>query len=286
MSLAADPAAARGQIAGGIRRLKWLAAAAGFQLALHRHAYALKANFNPNQPRVPAGRTGGGQWSRDGISGRTNRDKEEESDAQESARAPLRITIYPREYADRADTDTKLPELDLPRELVPLDYPFPDAPDIPDRRPSEAKRRTRIVKALAQWAARIVFRTPLGPVGAIITVVEVARWLHEYYPYIQAYQDPPKSIGELQRAVSQREKGYDIHHIVERAAGFPREMIEAPDNLVRIPTLKHWQLTGWYMTPNKDFGGLTPRAYLKGKDWAEHARVGKIALIKVGVMKP
>ena len=33
-----------------------------------------------------------------------------------------------------------------------------------------------------------------------------------------------------------------------------RSLIDSPENLVRIPTLKHWQITGWYMTPNEDYG--------------------------------
>jgi len=41
--------------------LRVLTAAARFQLAI-------KANFNPNQPRVPAGQPGGGQWTNgDGV---------------------------------------------------------------------------------------------------------------------------------------------------------------------------------------------------------------------------
>ncbi len=43
-------------------RLKWLAAAANFELALHRYARALKA-YNPDQPRVPAGSSEGGRWT-------------------------------------------------------------------------------------------------------------------------------------------------------------------------------------------------------------------------------
>lgn len=50
-------------------RLKWLAAAANFELAMRRHARALKANFNPNQPRVPRGNPDGGQWTDAGGGG-------------------------------------------------------------------------------------------------------------------------------------------------------------------------------------------------------------------------
>ena len=51
-------------IEGGLLRLKWLAAATRFELALLRHDRALKYNFNPNEPRVPRGNPGGGQWTR------------------------------------------------------------------------------------------------------------------------------------------------------------------------------------------------------------------------------
>ncbi len=44
-------------------RLRWLAAAARLQLAMRRHDRALKANFNPNQPRVAAGNPDGGRWT-------------------------------------------------------------------------------------------------------------------------------------------------------------------------------------------------------------------------------
>jgi hypothetical protein len=57
MPLAAPLAA----IESGLIRLKRLAAAARLQLAMRRHAFALKAGFDPNQPRVPAGDPDGGQ---------------------------------------------------------------------------------------------------------------------------------------------------------------------------------------------------------------------------------
>jgi hypothetical protein len=53
-------------IEGGLLRLKWLAAATRFELALLRHDRALKAGFNPNEPRVPAGSREGGQWTSGG----------------------------------------------------------------------------------------------------------------------------------------------------------------------------------------------------------------------------
>jgi hypothetical protein len=253
-----------------------------------------KANFNPAQRRVPAGPPDGGQWTREGgESGNGTADGAAGTDQEgPGGRAPLRIVIYPRDSLQDSGPTWEGPTFDFStRDLVPFDFSiFEPPPEIPERRPPSTRVRNRVVKKVAGWAARAVLRAPLGPVGVVITIAEVAMWLHESYPYIQAYLDPPKSLDELQRAAAVRKKGYDVHHIVEQAAGdklgFSRAMIDGPDNRVRIPTLKHWQLTGWYMTPNKVFGGQTPRAYLVGKSWEEHVRVGKLALIKVGVLRP
>lgn len=55
-------------VEGRLLRLKWLAAATRFELAMVRHDRALKANFNPSEPRVPAGNPDGGQWTTGGGS--------------------------------------------------------------------------------------------------------------------------------------------------------------------------------------------------------------------------
>ena len=45
-------------------RLRWLFAALRFEHSMLRHARALRSvKFDPNQPRVPAGNSGGGQWT-------------------------------------------------------------------------------------------------------------------------------------------------------------------------------------------------------------------------------
>lgn len=66
----------------------------------------------------------------------------------------------------------------------------------------------------------------------------------------------------------------------------PKSIWDGPENKVRVPTLKHWVITGWYMTPNEDYDGLSPRAYLRGRSWDEKVRVGREALIDFGVLKP
>jgi hypothetical protein len=156
--------------------------------------------------------------------------------------------------------------------------PPSDPPEVPKERPKTSQERNRIGRELGRWG---------GPIGALL---QALPWLREHAERVDAYNDPPKTLEELQQAASTPKRGYDIHHIVEQTPaehdGFPRSKIDDPDNLVRIPTYKHWDITSWYGTRNKDFGGLAPRDYLRGKDWAERRRVGLDALIDHGVLKP
>ena len=46
---------------------------------------------------------------------------------------------------------------------------------------------------------------------------------------------------------------------------FQASIIDAHDNLVRIPRMKHWEINGWYARSNKEFGERSPREYLRGK---------------------
>ena len=59
-------------IESGLLRLKWLAAATRFEIAMRRHdralKYAYKYGYSPAQPRVPRGQPEGGQWAGDGTS--------------------------------------------------------------------------------------------------------------------------------------------------------------------------------------------------------------------------
>jgi hypothetical protein len=161
--------------------------------------------------------------------------------------------------------------------LRELTAPLP--PIIPRERPPTTSERNDVARAVARWLAQNR--------GHVIDKVD---WFFEYEPSVRAYLDPPKTLPELQQAVPTSKPGYDIHHIVERTSaeqdGFPRSLINGPENLVLVPKFKHWEITGWYMTGNEDYGGLSPRDYLRGKDWEERTKVGLRALIRHGVLKP
>ena len=67
--------------------------------------------------------------------------------------------------------------------------------------------------------------------------------------------------------------------------GSEDERMDSPENLARIPTVKHWELNRWYQRQNDDFGGMTPRQYVEGKTWEERRSVGLMGLRDVGVLK-
>jgi hypothetical protein len=155
-------------------------------------------------------------------------------------------------------------------------------PKIPRQRPPTSGERTAIAKTIAAFLAE------KGIAGAGEFIAK-SSWLYNAIPYINSYLDAPKSLEELQAGVSTSRLGYDVHHIVEQSgaaeAGYPRQMIDAPDNLVRVPRIRHWEINAWYQTRNPNYGDVSPREYLSGKDWDERRRVGLEALIRSGVLK-
>ena len=173
--------------------------------------------------------------------------------------------------------------------------PLGQPPEIPPVDPPTAQLRNAFAKLAARWLARAVANAAFGPEGEFLTALEAAAetalWLYNKYPLIKAYLDDPESLDELQNNVGKPAEGYDVHRIVEQTPARdrkdPDDLIDGPENLVSIPRLKHWEITAWFMRgKNVDFGGLSPREYLRGQDWDERRRVGLGALIRFGVLKP
>jgi len=162
------------------------------------------------------------------------------------------------------------------RELADYDSP----PRVPDERPPTAQERNRVIVEVAHWMARHRRDYDLSP----------SHWLYEHRVLIESYCEPPKTMEQLQRGALMPKRGYDHHHIVEQTSarqyGFSRSEIDAPSNLVSIPRLKHWEITGWFATRNNAYEKLSPREYLRLKTWDDRMEVGRDALIRHGVLKP
>jgi len=221
---------------------------------LHDLERAVKA-FDPNQPRVPAGNPGGGQWTGGSGGGASSGGS----------------GVDDRTNADHRPSNVILASFE----------PDDEPPKIPQERPPTSRARSRVYKELARWIAR----QAVGKrITALLTILDEAGWLEPAIDSIRTFADPPKGLD-----VSTPLPGYDVHHIVEQTSalrdGFSPSRVNAPENLVRIPRLKHWLINAWYQTPNEDFDWFTPRNHLRGKGWEERTQTGHDALVRFGVLK-
>ena len=160
------------------------------------------------------------------------------------------------------------------------DVPTNDSGKPPMDRPKTPCERGGWLNAAARSAAE--------QGTAAVEVAKLYPWMTYYASGMQSYNDPPRSLEELQSATPS--PGYDTHHIVEQSQagneGYSREAIDSPDNLVVIPRMKHWEINQWYQTKNEEYGGETPRDYLSGRNWSVKREVGLEALRRFKVLSP
>lgn len=243
-------------------------AATRFLLSAARLELLLKANFNPNQPRVPRGSADGGQWT-GGSGGGT----------------PSSRATGPRGSSFRSPSIGGSHRIVDRGTHVHLGH---DGPAIPKQQPSSIRQANRIGVETAKWMARAVMRGT--PVGRLLDVVDLALWLRGHKADIMAFLDPPRSLDELRDRVQEPREGYEVHHPVEQAAarrdGFPEELIRSYQNETLVPRYRHWQVTGWFMSHNEDFGLRSPREILRGLSWEERLDMGLQAMIKMKILKP
>jgi len=249
---------------------------------LAQTAQFAKANFDPDQPRVPAGNPDGGQWT----------DADGAADVEDE---------------DLDDDDEKWPDLDTEddapdsessgasdRSPPPTGGGDDDPPQIPSEQPRTTRERNRIARRSAEWLARAIAKDLTERVRTFSEIVQTTAWLAGNVPAILSYFDDPKDLDELHDAAAHPRLGYDRHHIVERQrrskdplSNWTRfgERLDARENLVQIPYWKHVEISSWYSKRNDAFGGLTPRAYLRGKSWEEQYQVGTDTMQMFGVAK-
>jgi hypothetical protein len=190
-------------------------------------------------------------------------------------------------------------------ETPPTDTQSSDRPPIdwtvkiPGEEPSSTQQLNQLLRSIATWLGRAV--AVLGAaysfdpeVEVPLAAIDAALWMAEYLPKIFSYLDDPKTLEELQGAVADPRYGYEIHHIVEaqlRSEDPQRnslrfsDRINAHENLVRIPYWKHVEISSWYSTRNWRYNWLTPREYLRGKDWSEQYKFGLSVLRNFQVLK-
>ncbi|TKT73689.1 hypothetical protein YH63_020925 [Afipia massiliensis] len=257
---------------------------------------ALERKYSPSQPRVPAGNPDGGQWTDGGGDG--------SNPAANATARPVgsinfdlseigNLGLFQIAPRDRDNSDYARLAGDMPEgDGLGIGHnqgPPLEPSEIPLQRPESPADRMKVVWDIARWVNRVGRYAPA--VDIFFGAKDQIEWLKSYDSAMKSYSDPPKTLEELQSRVSPAsEPGYEDHHIEERTLlrrlGFTWGEIDDPSNKVRIPTLKHYEISGWFSTRSDEFGGLTPRDYLRDKDSSERRRVGIEALIDAGVLKP
>jgi hypothetical protein len=122
--------------------------------------------------------------------------------------------------------------------------PLGEPPEIPPRVLATKQAINNFLKAAAYWLEEASAVDKRAAALFFIALMATGWLADKYLPYIITYQDPPRSLQELQQAASlPKIEYYNDHHLVEQTAaendGFPRSLIDAPENIVRIPTLTH-----------------------------------------------
>jgi hypothetical protein len=286
---AANAAASEAEIEAGYRLLAVLRKeVASLRLELARRR-ALEAKYSSSQPRVPSGNPRGGQWT-----DRSGGQSTGASLAQPMGNVDIGDVSGSGELGDLfqiGPDDTRVDGVQLAGDLpddpkTPLADP---APKIPQERPDTREGRMGFVRDAAQWVARNVGRYAPA-VDAYFGALDQVEKIKALTDAIKSANDPAKTLEELQEPIgSDSQGGYHDHHIVgqhaENRARFGDSMIDSRENLVRIPVLKHIDISAWYSKGNDEFDGLSPRDYLRDKDWDEQMRVGLDRLRKHKVLK-
>jgi hypothetical protein len=261
---------------------------------------ALDAKYSPTQPRIPPGNPRGGQWTnRNGGQGTA------QVIGQDAAQGDLASLTEPMGNVDIGDVSGSSELGDLfnigPAETrvdgVQLAGDPPDASKTPsDDPPPKIPQRPaggmmEFIRDAAEWVARnAVRRAPA--VDAFFGGLNQIKELDAITRAIKSANDPAKTLEELQEPIGTKsQRGYEDHHIAEeaaaRAAGDPESLIQGRDNRVRIPVLKHIEISRYYSTKVEQEDGtrLSPRDLLKGADFETRREFGLGILRKYGVLR-
>jgi hypothetical protein len=262
---------------------------------------ALDAKYSPTQPRVPAGDPRGGQWTdRNGgrgigqVIGQDAAQGDPASLTQPMGNVDIGDVSGSSELGDLFNirpADNRIDGVQLAGDLpenpkAPLNDP---PPKIPQEEPATREGRMGFVRGAAQWVARNISRYAPA-VDVFFGALDQVEKIKALTDAIKSANDPAKTLEELQEPIgTDSQGGYHDHHIVGQHAQnreqFGDSRIDSRENKVRIPVLKHIDISAWYSKGNDDFGGLSPRDYLRGKDWDEQMRVGLDRLREHKVLK-
>jgi hypothetical protein len=163
-------------------------------------------------------------------------------------------------------------------------------PEVPPKMPDTRDERMGFVRAAARWISTVGRFAPV--VDAYFGALEQVQEINRLTAMIRTANDPAKSLEELQIPVgTESELGYHDHHVVNQHVGnrnkFGDELIDSRDNLVRIPELKHIEISRYYSTNIEweDGTEMSPRDRLRASDFEAQRQFGYDILRKFGVLR-
>ncbi len=256
---------------------------------------ALDCKYSPSQPRTAAGNgRESGRWTDASGSGGNGSAVSpmgniDPSNLSEIGNLGLfEITPSEQDNSDYMQLAGDVPDGDSPG-IGHNQGPPLEPPEIPQKMPETTDERMGFIRKAAEWV-RIAGRyTPL--VGTYFEALDQIEEIKRLTDIIKSANDQSATLEELQARVNPiSESGYHDHHIDERGTmkllGYSTAEINGSNNVVRIPVLRHIDITAWYATPNSDYNGLSPRDYLRSQPQDVRRQVGLDVLARSGVLKP
>jgi hypothetical protein len=270
------------------RQLKRLAAITAFH----------KIGFDPDEPRIPAGQPGGGEWTTGGDAGvdaaaLDTSDHGTLSVAADAHIAPVEdVTMPSQGSSDPGGDGPTVAERDLETKLIEAGYRLP----------------------LWAWAVvRALYRLFMaygGDISVLLTYLEDRGLrLDELPAVIKSLFDPPRPLIELQTDKPPRgfdtanqlraylgdpPPGYEWHHIIEQN-GQTREDLNTPEgirtwiqnteNMVMIPVIKHYCINGFMSQTAPPKSGIVLRNTVRSMEPKDQRQMGIILLMLCRVIK-
>jgi hypothetical protein len=121
--------------------------------------------------------------------------------------------------------------------------------------------------------------------GLVGVGAKAIRLLADAYPEVKAYLAPPRTLGEMRRTeefksfnsfdsyksdMGPAKPGHELHHCVAQSSGFAPNLIHTTQNILEIPYWRHIRISAYYNTKQAALGNLSPREWLKGRNFDEH----------------
>jgi hypothetical protein len=169
-------------------------------------------------------------------------------------------------------------------------------PELPTDRlptPSELNRFGRLQSGVLRARVMEGMVSRVAAIAQIVSMLpDIVDNAHDVYSRVVSRFDEPMTLDKLiERTQSDPPPswpGYEPHHIVEQGPNdkkIPDELLQGRENVVKIPYYIHRDISDWYSRPNPEYGGKTPRDFIRGKTFGEQYQFGLDAMRKFGALK-